>query len=176
MYGSSAAGGVVNVFDGRIPTFVPEGGAEGAFRYSHSTVDDGDELTGAINARVAKLGGADLVLHGDALYRKTEDYKIPGYSESAALRALEEEEHDHEEGEDHDEDHEEAFGVAENSATETKGGSVGAAWCSITVSSASMCGNSIANMECLGTVMAMKKRAMTTKKKIMKKRAMMRKA
>ncbi len=128
MYGSSAAGGVVNVFDGRIPTFVPEGGVDAGFRYSHTTVDDGDELTGAVNARVGKLGGADLVLHGDALYRKTEDYSIPGFAESAELRAREEEEHEHEEDEDHDEheDEEEVFGIAENSATETKGGSVGA--------------------------------------------------
>jgi iron complex outermembrane receptor protein len=127
MYGSSAAGGVVNVFDGRIPAAVPEGGAEGAFRYSHTTVDDGDEMTGAITASVGKLGGADLVLHGDALYRKTEDYKIPGYAESAALRALEEEEHEGEDEDEHEEHaEEEVFGIAENSATETKGGSVGA--------------------------------------------------
>ena len=129
MYGSSAAGGVVNVFDGRIPTFVPEGGAEAAFRYSHSTVDNGDELTGAVNASVGKVGGADLVLHGDALYRKTDDYKIPGFAESEAFRAAEEAEEEEHEDEDHDHDHEEeeeVFGIAENSATETKGGSVGA--------------------------------------------------
>ncbi|WP_262689616.1 TonB-dependent receptor [Kordiimonas aestuarii] len=125
MYGSSAAGGVVNVFDGRIPTYVPEDDVEGGFRYSHSTVDDGDEVTGAVNARVASLGSTDLVVHGDAMYRKTDDYKIPGFSESAAFRALEEAEH---EGEDEEleEEHEETFGIAENTATETKGGSVGA--------------------------------------------------
>ena len=117
MYGSSAAGGVVNVMDGRIPASVPENGA------------DGDEITGAVNVAVGKLGGADLVLHGDGMYRKTDDYKIPGFSESAAFRALEEaeegEEHDDDHDHEHDDGEEEAFGVAENTSTETKGGSVG---------------------------------------------------
>ncbi len=128
MYGSSAAGGVVNVFDGRIPSTLPEGDVDGGVRYGHSTVDDGDELTGAITANVGTIGGASVVLHGDAMYRKTDDYKIPGFAESETLRAMEEAENDHDdhEEEDHDhEEHEEAFGVAENSATKSTGGSTG---------------------------------------------------
>ncbi|WP_417460937.1 TonB-dependent receptor [Kordiimonas sp.] len=133
MYGSSAAGGVVNVFDGRIATAVPEGGVDGGVRYGHSTVNHGNEVTGAITANIGSVGDANIVFHGDAMYRKTDDYKIPGFAESEAFRALEEEEHDeHEEDEEHDDhdDHEEhedeeVFGIAENSATESKGGSAG---------------------------------------------------
>lgn len=122
-YGSSGAGGVVNVIDGRIPTELPEGGSDVAVRIGGSTVDNGREL--AISTDQA-LG--NFVLHLDGTYKKTDDYDIPGYAESAALRALEaaeEEEHDdHDEDEHgHDDDHEdeeEAFGTLENSQTETK--------------------------------------------------------
>ncbi|CAN0507951.1 unnamed protein product, partial [Scytosiphon promiscuus] len=104
---------------------------EGGVRYGHSTVHDGDDVTGAITANIGSVGDTNIVFHGDAMYRKTDDYKIPGFAESEAFRALEEEEEhgEHEEDEDHDEhdDHEdeEVFGIAENSATESKGGSAG---------------------------------------------------
>lgn len=120
-YGSSGAGGVVNVIDGRIPTALPEGGSDVAVRIGGSTVDDGREL--AISTDQA-LG--NFVLHLDGTYKKTDDYDIPGYAESAGLRALEAAEEEEHEDEDHDEDgrdhedEEEAFGTLENSATETK--------------------------------------------------------
>ncbi|MBB5517829.1 TonB-dependent receptor [Amphiplicatus metriothermophilus] len=121
LYGSSAAGGVVNVFDGRIPTTLPEDGVDGALRVGGSTADDGVEAAGAFDIRLGELGGGALVFHGDGAYREAEDYDIPGFAESARLRALEEEEHD-----DHDE--EEAFGVLENTAFETKSGAAGLSW------------------------------------------------
>jgi iron complex outermembrane receptor protein len=120
-YGSSGAGGVVNVIDGRIPTALPEGGSDVAIRIGGSTVDNGREL--AISTDQA-LG--NFVLHLDGTYKKTDDYGIPGYAESAALRALEAAEEDDHDDDDHDEDEhdhedeEEAFGTLENSATETK--------------------------------------------------------
>lgn len=127
-YGSSAAGGVVNVIDNRIPSTVPEGGFEGAVRYGYTTVDQGHETSGAFNALIADTGNTQVVLHGDISYRNTDDYDIPGFAESARLRALEEAE-EHGEGEEHDEhdehDEEEAFGTVENSATETTAGSGG---------------------------------------------------
>lgn len=125
-YGSSAAGGVVNVFDGRIPDAVPEGGVDGALRTSLGTVDDSVEAAGGFDVLLGKLGGADLVFHGDGFYRDTDDYDIPGFAESAGMRALEEEEHEGEEEDHEHEEEEEAFGVVENSDMETKGGSVGA--------------------------------------------------
>ncbi len=119
-YGSSAAGGVVNVFDGRIPDKVPEGGVDGALRTSYGTVDESIETAGGFDVLLGKIGETSIVFHGDGYFRDTEDYEIPGFAESAALRAAEETE-----DEDLDHDEEEAFGVVENSALQSKGGSFG---------------------------------------------------
>ena len=121
-YGSSAAGGIINVIDGRLPTEIPEKNVMGGVRYGHSTVDNGDEVAGALNFLLAGQKDSGVVLHLDGFYRKTDDYNIPGFAESKILRDMEEAEH-HDEDDDHDE--EDAFGFVENSATETKGGSVG---------------------------------------------------
>lgn len=123
LYGSSAAGGVVNVFNGRIPTERPEGGIDGALRIGASTVDDGGELSGAVDLELFKVGDGAIVLHGDGFYRDAADYNIPGFAESARFIAAEEEEEGGEE-----EEEEEVFGLAENSAFETKGGSAGLSW------------------------------------------------
>lgn len=129
MYGSSAAGGVINVLDSRIPTTVPEDGFEGAVRYGFTSVNDGHEVTGAFNTEIGQSGDTKILLHGDYLFRDTNDYAIPGFAESARLRALEEAEEEEHEDEDDDHDHEEeeeeAFGILENSATRTTSGSGG---------------------------------------------------
>lgn len=130
MYGSSAAGGVVNVIDNRIASKVPENEFEGAARYGFTSVDDGHEASAAFNALINNGDDTKIVLHGDYFYRNTNDYAIPGFAESARLRALEEEEEHHDEEEDdddhgHEEEEEEAFGTVENSAVETHGGSGG---------------------------------------------------
>ncbi len=128
-YGSTAAGGVINVFDGRIPNAVPEGGVDGALRVGLGSVDESVETAGGFDAHLGTFGGADLVFHGDGFFRNTDDFEIPGFAESERLRALEEaeeEDHDDDDDHDHDEEEEEVFGIAENSDTESKGGSVGA--------------------------------------------------
>ena len=124
IYGSSAAGGVINVMDGRIPTKAPEDGFSGAARYGFSTVNQSHEVTAAMNALLTESTKGKLVLHGDYFLRDTDDYDIPGFAESAQLRALEEAEGE-EEG--HDEE-EEAFGTVENSAVRSEGGSAGLGW------------------------------------------------
>ncbi len=123
LYGSSAAGGVVNVFNGRIPREAPEDGIDGALRIAGSTVDEGIEAAGGFDLKLGDVGASEIVFHGDGFYREAEDYSIPGFAESAALRALEEAEE--EEGEEGHSEEEEVFGVAENSAFETRGGSAG---------------------------------------------------
>jgi iron complex outermembrane receptor protein len=117
-YGSSGSGGVVNVIDGRIPNALPENGLDGAFRIGASSVDAGREVAGSVDKALG-----NFVLHLDGTFRESDDYDIPGFAESAALRAAEEEEHGHEE-EEHEEEHEheeeaEAFGTLENSATKS---------------------------------------------------------
>ncbi|NHK27727.1 TonB-dependent receptor [Parvularcula flava] len=130
-YGSSGSGGVVNVIDGRIPTSVPENGLEASMRAGASSVDEGRDVAFATDFEAAKFGDTSLVIHFDAALREAHDYDIPGFAESAAFRALEEEGHDHDE-EDHDDDHdheheeeEEAFGTLENSGFETSAVSFG---------------------------------------------------
>ena len=111
-YGSSGAGGVVNVIDGRIPNEVPDG-IEGAFRAGATSVDNGYDVAGSVDVPL----GQSFVLHLDGAKRDSNDYDIPGFAESAALRAAEEAEAELEGGESGEE--EEAFGTVENSAVES---------------------------------------------------------
>ena len=125
-YGSSGSGGIINVIDGRIPTELPEGGVDGAFRIGASSVDNGREAAGSLD-----FGAGNLVFHIDGTIKETDDYRIPGFAESSRLRALEEaEEEEHEEGEEghgHEEE-EEAFGRLENSQTKTSSLTGGASY------------------------------------------------
>lgn len=99
-YGSSGAGGIVNVIDGRIPMEMPDS-TQVDLRLSATSVDDGFEAAASIDQPL----GDTLVFHLDGTLRDARDYRIPGFAESAALRAEEEEEHDHDDDHD-DEDHE----------------------------------------------------------------------
>ncbi len=127
LYGSSAAGGVVNVISGKIPTAVPEGGFDVSGTIGFSTADEGFDGAGAFDVEIAKFAGGSLILHGDGFYRDAEDYDIPGFAESAAFRAQEEAE---EEGGEEEEEEEEAFGTLPNSFFETYGASGGLSWVS----------------------------------------------
>jgi len=88
LYGSTAAGGAINVINGRIPSRVPENGVDGALRIGGSTVDSGVETAGDFNVKLADVGSGALVFHGEGGYREAEDYKIPGFEHSARLRAI----------------------------------------------------------------------------------------
>ena len=128
-YGSSGAGGIVNVIDGRIPTAVPEDGTEAAFRIGATSVDSGFEAAASVDQAL----GNNFVLHLDGVFRDAGDFRIPDFAESAAVRAEEEEEEQHdEEGEDHDEhnheNEEEVRGRLPNSFVETKSGTIGLSW------------------------------------------------
>lgn len=124
LYGSSAAGGVVNVISGRIPRALPKDGIDGALRIGKSTVDDGVEAAGGFDVKALDLGAGSVVLHGEGHYRKADDLKVPGFVESALFRQLEDEEAllAGEPLEEHPRD------LAQNSAFETKGGSIGASY------------------------------------------------
>lgn len=120
LYGSSAVGGVVNVIDNRVPDSLPGAPVGGTVELRGGTV--ADERGGAASLDGA-LGG-HFAWHVDLLKRQTNDYEIPGFAESAALRAEEEEEEEEEGGEEH----EEIRGIARNSATDTESGTVGLSW------------------------------------------------
>ncbi len=121
LYGNNAVGGVVNIIDNRIPVYVPENGASGKARLSVDSVSNDRSGGGAINFAASD----SIVMHLDGYFRRTDNYSIPGFAESAALRAAEEAEG---EIEDLDEEHEEQFGEVENSDVDNKGGTVGIGW------------------------------------------------
>jgi iron complex outermembrane receptor protein len=89
LYGSSAAGGVVNVFSGKIPSALPDGEVDGAIRIGGSTADEGIEAAGGFDVTLMKNGENGLVFHGEGAYRDADDYRIPDFAHSARLRAIE---------------------------------------------------------------------------------------
>ncbi|HBL29882.1 MAG TPA: TonB-dependent receptor [Acidobacteria bacterium] len=116
LYGSSAVGGVVNVIDHRVPETLVGKPLSGTVELHGGSVSD--ERSGVLDLD-GNIGR--FAWHADVLKRETRDYEIPGFAESAALRAEEEEE-----GEEHEE--EEIQGVVANSATDTEAGSLGLSW------------------------------------------------
>ncbi len=121
LYGSGAIGGAVNVVDGRIPEAATEDPFEGRAELRAGSVNS--EKTGMVRVDGTSASG-HFVFHADALHRETGDYDIPGYAESAAMRASEQEE-DEEEG--HEEE-EEAHGVLPNSFVRTDSGALGVSY------------------------------------------------
>jgi iron complex outermembrane recepter protein len=113
LYGSGAAGGLVNVVTNRL------------HRHAHESPSGLVELRGdsALGERAAAgrfdTGMGSLALHIDGAWRETEDYEIPGFAESRRLRAMEEEE---------EEEHEEMRGEVENSWSRTTAGGAGASY------------------------------------------------
>jgi iron complex outermembrane receptor protein len=118
LYGSGAAGGIVNVVDNRI---IGESLAE---PFSGAVAIGADSAVGKRDATGRVAFGSDTIgVHLDYFRRDTDDVEIPGFAESALLRSLEEEEG----GEEHEEE-EEAFGTVENTDSETDGGALGLSW------------------------------------------------
>lgn len=104
-YGQNAVGGVINVFDNRIPRERPEDGYDIDATAAYSTVDNGYTFGGSIDADI----GAGLVLHVDGNKRKSKDYEIPGFaSEEAEEEGVE--------------------GIVENSKSQASSGTVGLSW------------------------------------------------
>ena len=124
LYGSNAVGGVVNIIDSRIPTEIPDGGANGKARLSFDSVSNDRSGGASINVGIMD----NLALHVDGYYRRTGNYSIPGYAESEVFRAAEEAEEAESAEEEHEEEHEEQFGTLENSDVDNKGGTFGIGW------------------------------------------------
>lgn len=118
LYGSGAAGGLVNVVDNRIieePLETPISGEMAV---------NGTSVTGEVaGAGWMAFGNERVGVHIDYFRRDTDDVDIPGFAESARFRALEEAEEE-EGGEPHEEE-EEARGSIENSDSSTDGGAIG---------------------------------------------------
>ena len=98
LYGSGAIGGVVDVHTGRIPHVVPDQAISGGIETRFDTNTDG-------NTTAAKLNGGSgrFAWHLDGTFKDGDEYEIPGFAESAQLRALEEAEAGGDDGDEEDE-------------------------------------------------------------------------
>jgi iron complex outermembrane recepter protein len=116
LYGTGAIGGVVDVHTGRVPHERPEQPIVGRAEVRRD--DNGDRETAA-----ARLdgGAGPIAWHLDGFWRDADEYDIPGFAESKALRALEEDEAD-EETDGHDD---EVRGRLPGSDLKAKGGAFG---------------------------------------------------
>lgn len=80
LYGSSAIGGVVNIIDGRIPSEVPANGYHGHLMGGYGSNAAERFVNGGTEVNVTD----GLMLHADGGWRKTGDYKVPGFAGPAA--------------------------------------------------------------------------------------------
>lgn len=128
-FGGGAIGGVVNVFDGRVPETLPENPVFGEVYLGATSGNEGRE--GFVRGG---LVWGQLVAQGEFQRRQAGVYDIPGFAESARLRAMEDHDHDDDhddhDDDDHDDDHDdhedEAFGFAPDTDYVFESGSVGA--------------------------------------------------
>ncbi len=113
LYGSGAAGGLVNIVDSRIPERPLQEPLSGTFAAGL------DSATGRESGALRLDGGTEsFALHADWFRRDTDNVEIPGFAESARRRAQEQASHDaNDDGEEG-----EAYGVVENTDSKTEGG------------------------------------------------------
>ena len=124
LYGSGAIGGVVDTHTGRIPHRTPQSLSG---KLDLRWADNANARNGSFRL---DGGAGSLAWHLDGFSRDADDYEIPGFAESALLRAMEgneeEEGHEGEEGEEGDhEEQEEAFGLLPGSGLDVQGGAGG---------------------------------------------------
>ncbi len=81
LYGTSAVGGIVNIFDNRIPEELPEKPVTGNVQIKGATVD---KERGGTMSLTAPAG--PFALHFDGGTRRTDDYDIPGFARTKELR------------------------------------------------------------------------------------------
>ena len=79
-YGPNAAGGLVNVYDNRIPRSKPEDGFDLELTGGLSSVDDGHTIGGSADVSL----GDNLVFHYDINDRDSDEYEIPGFASEEA--------------------------------------------------------------------------------------------
>jgi iron complex outermembrane receptor protein len=114
LYGSGAAGGLVNIVSSRIPGDPPEDPFSAAAELRGDTASD--ERTVALGL---DGGAGSLALHADYFDRETDDVQIPGFAQSRALR---------QQLIDAGEEPSDVRGHIDNTASDTRGGAVGASF------------------------------------------------
>lgn len=132
LFGSSASGGAVNVFDRRIPRSIPDEALHIDALATYGSAADERSALGSIDLPVA--GG--LVLHVDGGYTRTNDLRIGGFQIAPGLRAdlLADAEEERSEGNFEEADELQSIatnrGRIPNSATETWSAAGGLSWIS----------------------------------------------
>ena len=109
LYGSGAAGGLINIVDNRLLSEPTEELFSGRASLGTESANGGREM-----AVQSILGSGNTAFTFDYFRRSTKNIKIPGFAESEILMAAQEAEGD-----------EKAFGEVKNTQSLTRGGSVG---------------------------------------------------
>lgn len=73
LYGGGAIGGVVNVIDRKVPTYIPEKGYEGHMELRANSV--ANEGAGVFDITA---GGGPIAVHAEGVKRQADEYSIPG--------------------------------------------------------------------------------------------------
>ncbi|MSU68781.1 MAG: TonB-dependent receptor [Opitutaceae bacterium] len=89
LYGSNAVGGVVNVITHRIETDLPTAPVRGSFEVRRGSAAEEWARGAVFDLALRPDAGSALVLHLDGFRRSTENLHIPGFAESARVRAEE---------------------------------------------------------------------------------------
>ncbi len=129
LYGSNAVGGVVNVITHRIETDLPTEPVTGTFELRGNTAADEFSRGGVVDLAFKSAADRAVVLHLDGFRRTANDVRIPGFAESAAVRA-EEVEHAREHGAPAPDS---ARGRLPNSALDSESGAAGVSFISETL-------------------------------------------
>jgi iron complex outermembrane receptor protein len=126
LYGSNAVGGVVNTITHRIETDLPAEPVRATFEVRGGTAAHEFGRGGVVDVALRPAPDQAIVLHLDGFRRSTDDVRIPGFAESAEVRA-EEAEHAAEAGEPAPDF---ARDRLPNSALESESGAVGLSYVS----------------------------------------------
>jgi iron complex outermembrane receptor protein len=89
LYGSNAVGGVVNVITHRIETDVPTEPVRGSLEVRRGSAADEWARGAVFDFALKPAADRAVVFHVDAFRRTTENLRLPGFAESARVRAEE---------------------------------------------------------------------------------------
>ncbi len=126
LYGANAIGGVVNVLTHRIETDLPTESARGAVEARFGSTGDEWARGGVLDLALKPAADRAVVFHLDGFRRDADNVRIPGFAESARVRA-EELEHAAEHGEPAPDF---AHGRLPNSSLQSKSGAFGVSFVS----------------------------------------------
>lgn len=119
LYGSGAAGGLVNVVSNRVPLQPPDRPLDVTAELRGDTGADERMKAVNIDTKASAAGAGTLIVHADYFNRETDDVEIPGFAQSGALRRSLIAAGDEPDG---------VRGHIPNTASDTSGGALGAAW------------------------------------------------